>query len=61
MAASKVSAIPAVRVFLLDLQKEMAAKNNVVMDGRDIGTVYSQCENKNISDGIAGGQGKAAL
>jgi cytidylate kinase len=39
MAASQVSAIPAVRAFLLDLQKQIAAKNNVVMDGRDIGTV----------------------
>lgn len=39
MAASAVSAIPGVREFLLNLQKDMAAKNNVVMDGRDIGTV----------------------
>lgn len=39
MAASKVSAIPAVRAFLLDQQKQIAAKSNVVMDGRDIGTV----------------------
>ncbi len=39
MAASQVSAIPSVRTFLLDQQKQIAAKNNVVMDGRDIGTV----------------------
>ena len=39
MAASDVSAIPAVRVFLLGLQKDIAANNNVIMDGRDIGTV----------------------
>lgn len=39
MAASQVSAIPKVRAFLLDLQKDLAASNNVVMDGRDIGTV----------------------
>ena len=39
MAASNVSAIPEVRAFLLDLQHEMADKYNVVMDGRDIGTV----------------------
>jgi cytidylate kinase len=39
MAASKVSAIPEVRRFLLGLQREIAEKNNVVMDGRDIGTV----------------------
>jgi cytidylate kinase len=39
MAASAFSALPQVRAFLLDLQKNMAARNNVVMDGRDIGTV----------------------
>ena len=39
MAASAVSAIPAVRAFLLDIQKEMVAAGGVVMDGRDIGTV----------------------
>ena len=39
MAASKVSAIPAVRAFLLELQRDLARKNNVLMDGRDIGTV----------------------
>ncbi len=39
MAASKVSAIPAVRDFLLSLQRDMADKNNIIMDGRDIGTV----------------------
>lgn len=39
MMASKVSAIPEVREFLLELQRSLAAKNNVIMDGRDIGTV----------------------
>ncbi len=39
MAASAVSAIPAVRAALLDLQRDMAKTNNVIMDGRDIGTV----------------------
>ncbi len=39
MAASKISAIPEVRAFLLSLQRDMAKKNNVIMDGRDIGTV----------------------
>ena len=38
-AASKISAIPAVRAFLLDMQRDMAKGNDVVMDGRDIGTV----------------------
>lgn len=37
--ASKVSAVPEVRQFLLDLQRGMARENNVIMDGRDIGTV----------------------
>ncbi len=37
--ASLVSAIPAVRQFLFDTQRKMAAENNVIMDGRDIGTV----------------------
>ena len=37
--ASTVSAIPEVRAFLLELQRELARKNNVIMDGRDIGTV----------------------
>ena len=37
--ASKVSVIPAVRAFLLDFQRKQARENNVVMDGRDIGTV----------------------
>lgn len=36
--ASKVSAIKSVRGALLDIQRQIAAKNNVVMDGRDIGT-----------------------
>ncbi len=39
MAASNVSAIPSVREFLFDLQRDIAAENNCVMDGRDIGTV----------------------
>lgn len=39
MAASNVSAIPEVREFLLDLQRNIAAKNDIIMDGRDIGTV----------------------
>lgn len=39
MAASAVSAIPAVRDYLLDMQRNTAKKNSVIMDGRDIGTV----------------------
>ena len=37
--ASKVSAIPQVRAFLLDMQRSSAEKYNVIMDGRDIGTL----------------------
>ena len=39
MAASDVSSIPCVREFLLELQRSIARENNVIMDGRDIGTV----------------------
>ncbi|MEF9852463.1 MAG: (d)CMP kinase [Hydrogenoanaerobacterium sp.] len=39
MAASDVSALPAVRKFLFALQQNLAKENNIVMDGRDIGTV----------------------
>ena len=39
MNASKVSALPEVRKYLFDLQKKIAAENNIIMDGRDIGTV----------------------
>ena len=39
MAASAVSALPPVRQFLFHLQQDMAATHNVIMDGRDIGTV----------------------
>ena len=38
-AASKVSAIPQVREFLLEFQRRQAREHNVIMDGRDIGTV----------------------
>ncbi|MDQ5983510.1 MAG: CMP/dCMP kinase [Eubacteriales bacterium SKADARSKE-1] len=37
--ASRISAVPEVRDFLLNLQRNIALTNNVVMDGRDIGTV----------------------
>jgi cytidylate kinase len=37
--ASKVAALPAVRSFLLEMQRELARTHDVVMDGRDIGTV----------------------
>ena len=39
ICASDISALPSVRSFLLDMQRSLAKKNNVIMDGRDIGTV----------------------
>ena len=39
ICASNVSAMPAVRVYLLEMQRRMARVHNVIMDGRDIGTV----------------------
>lgn len=39
MAASDVSAVPAVRQFLFNLQRNIAKQNDCIMDGRDIGTV----------------------
>ena len=39
MGASKVSAVPEVREYLFGLQQDIAKENNIIMDGRDIGTV----------------------
>lgn len=39
LCASNVAAMPAVRAYLLDMQRRMAKTHNVIMDGRDIGTV----------------------
>ena len=39
MAASRTSAIPAVRAYLFETQQKIARENNIIMDGRDIGTV----------------------
>lgn len=39
MMASRCSALPAVRAYLLDLQRSMAKTHSIIMDGRDIGTV----------------------
>ena len=39
MTASQVSAVPAVRQFLLEMQRRLAREQSVLMDGRDIGTV----------------------
>ena len=39
MYASAVSAIPSVRDYLLEMQRDMARRSSVIMDGRDIGTV----------------------
>ena len=42
--ASRVSAIPEVRAFLLDMQRRLAREHDVIMDGRDIGTVVLRGE-----------------
>lgn len=39
ICASNVSALPAVRAFLMEMQRKMAREHDVIMDGRDIGTV----------------------
>ena len=39
ICASDVAALPAVRAYLLEMQRKLARENNVIMDGRDIGTV----------------------
>ena len=41
MYASDVSALPSVRAFLLEMQRDLARRRSVIMDGRDIGTVVS--------------------
>ena len=49
--ASVSSANPEVRAHLLKLQRNLAAENNVVMDGRDIGNHHSsQCGSEDLSD-----------
>lgn len=48
MYASAVSAIPAVRAFLLGIQRDIIKSNNVIMDGRDIGTVIMPDANVKI-------------
>ena len=60
---SAVAAIPAVRAFLLDLQRNLAATHNVIMDGRDIGTVVlpGQCHGKNLPDCLRRSPRPAAL
>lgn len=55
-----VSAIPEVRAFLLEMQRELARSHSVVMDGRDIGTVVlPQAGGKDLPDGLAGDSGPA--
>lgn len=48
MAASRISAILEAREYLLNAQREMATKSNVIMDGRDIGTVVLPYANVKI-------------
>ncbi|MFR6156813.1 MAG: (d)CMP kinase [Coprococcus sp.] len=44
--SSKISAIPEVRAKLLSLQRSLAAASNVIMDGRDIGTRFTEADVK---------------
>ncbi len=39
MISSRISSMPCIRKYLLSLQRDIALKNNIIMDGRDIGTV----------------------
>lgn len=48
MMASKCSALPCVREFLLEMQRKLARENSVIMDGRDIGTVVLPCADVKI-------------
>ena len=61
-AASAVSALPAVREKLLDLQRELARNNDAVMDGRGhrlVRVTERRC--KDILDGVVGRQSKAQI
>ena len=61
LLASRVSALPVVRTFLLDMQRDLARTHSAVMDGRDIGTVvlpdaqrrYRQLQEKGIEESYA--------
>ena len=59
MATSTVSAIPEVRAFLLGLQRKIAAENDVIMDGRDIGTVIMPSADVKID--LTAGDGERAV
>ena len=49
IAASDVSSLPAVRQFLLEMQRNLARTQSVLMDGRDIGTVL-QLREKGVTE-----------
>lgn len=60
--ASAVSAHPAVRAHLLEMQRKLARENNVVMDGRDIGDRGPAGRHgEDLPDGLCGGAGHAPL
>lgn len=54
LLASRVSALPVVRAFLLDMQRSLARTHSVVMDGRDIGTVVAGCRSEDLSVRLGG-------
>lgn len=53
--ASDVSAVPEVRAFLMEMQRSFARTQNVIMDGRDIGTVVLRTRAEDLSYGVRGG------
>lgn len=54
-AASKVAALPCVRAFLMETQRRVAREHNVIMDGRDIGTVVLPDADVKFPDGLGRG------
>ena len=62
MMASKISAVPIVRAYLLDLQRNMAKTHDVIMDGRDIGTVVlPDAQVKNFSYSVTRGKSRKKI
>ena len=60
-AASSISAVAEVRERMVALQRRIAAGHDVIMDGRDIGTVVLPNATEGIPDGVAGGPGPAQV
>lgn len=62
MYASNVSALPCVRAYLLEMQRDIARKRSVIMDGRDIGTVVLPGRgSEDLPDGFRRGESAPPL